>query len=49
MIQNKKENFMIFYIDTELPESGIWVEKKIECEEEICSVELSELMVIDII
>ena len=39
----QKRKFMIFYIDTELPESGIWVEKKIECEEEICSVELSEL------
>jgi hypothetical protein len=35
--------FMIFYIDTETPESGIWVEKKIECSDEICTVELSEL------
>ena len=39
--QNRK--FMIFYIDTDAPEAGIWVEKKIECSDEICSIELSEL------
>ena len=35
--------FMIFYIDTEAPQSGIWVEKEIECSEEICNVELNDL------
>ena len=35
--------FMIFYIDTEEPQSGIWVEKEIECSEEICNVELNDL------
>jgi hypothetical protein len=34
---------MIFYINTETPQSGIWVEKKIECSEEICKVKLSDL------
>ena len=34
---------MIFYIDTEAPQSGIWVEKEIECSEEICNVELNDL------
>lgn len=39
----QKKNFIIFYIDVELPEYGIWVEKKIECDQEICDVTLNDM------
>ena len=40
---NEKRTFMIFYIDTESPNSGIWVEKKISCEKEICEIKLGDM------
>jgi hypothetical protein len=40
---NEKRTFMIFYIDTESPNSGIWVEKKIICEKEICEIKLGDM------
>ena len=39
----QKKNFMIFYIDVESPADGIWVEKKIECDQNICEVTLNEM------
>lgn len=40
----KERKFMIFYIDTETPQSGIWVEKQVNCDKEICEFTLSDLV-----
>ena len=43
-ISKKEKKFMIFYINSESPQSGIWVEKKIKCEKEICEIKLNQLL-----
>ena len=40
----KERKFMIFYIDTETPQSGIWVEKQVNCDKEICEFTASDLV-----
>ena len=39
----KSRKFMIFYIDTESPNLGIWVEKEVSCDKKICEIELDQL------
>lgn len=40
---NKEKEYIIFYIDVNKPEHGIWVQKKILCKDKICNVKLEEL------
>lgn len=40
---NMEKNYMIFYIDADSPNMGIWVEKKVTCEKEICEITLEKL------
>ena len=39
----KQRKFMIFYIDTETPNLGIWVEKEVSCDKQICEIEIDQL------